>query len=341
MEDHESPAGGGLPATLMERFGGIGVGDHFGKLTVVRRTENRGRHACWECHCTCGGNKVVRGDRLRNGSTASCGCAQRYYQERRLVEIEESVTFKTFGKVFVLGTAREFKGRKQAHAVCVCTYCSGTSVQRASDVLRRNFRGCVCRYIGTIHERVSKHGFPPPWPVDESEPIEVTAMRAEWRSIIARCHNPNNRDYRDGVDGESSSANVGETALKHFSKTTVSDRLKRHWTGRTTTVPTRQKTALGLRGGSRHGIEETRYSLSIREPNSHWQNWRSGSASPMPKRTAVIEPETPGDQIAAWAVTPCYGHQFHTFGSGEAVAARFPLTACHGKPDASAEGTSS
>lgn len=179
----------------MVTFGGVSVGDRFGKLTVLGRTENRGRHACWQCECECGRNIVARGDRLRNGSTASCGCAQRDYQEARLVKIEKSVSFKTFGKVFVLGTAREFMGRKQVHAVCVCRYCSGTSVRRASDVLRDNFRGCDCRYKGTIRERVRKHGFPPPWPVDEREPIEVTKMRQEWRTMVARCHDPNNRDY--------------------------------------------------------------------------------------------------------------------------------------------------
>jgi hypothetical protein len=142
-----------------------------------------------------GRNIVVRGDRLREGSTGSCGCAQDEYQEARLVRVEESVSYKRFGKVFVLGTAREFKGRKQVHAVCVCRYCGGTSVQRASDVLRKNFRGCDSRYKGTIRERVRKHGFPVPWPVDEREPIEVTAIRQEWPTMVARCHDTNNRDY--------------------------------------------------------------------------------------------------------------------------------------------------
>jgi len=151
----------------MVTFGGVSVGDRFGRLTVLRRTENRGRHACWQCACDCGGNIVVRGDRLRGdrsgkGKTTSCGCAQDEYQEARLVGIEKSINLRNFGKMFVLGTAREFKGRKQVHAVCACRYCGGTSVHRASDVLRKNFRGCACRYVGTIRERVSKHGFPTP-----------------------------------------------------------------------------------------------------------------------------------------------------------------------------------
>jgi hypothetical protein len=184
-----------VSANRVLSFGGISTGDRFQKLVVLHRADNKGRHAYWNCECECGGKIVVRGDRLRTGGTGSCGCAQLEYQEARLVKIEKAVSLKPFGKVFVLGTAREFKGRKQVHAVCVCRYCGGTSVQRASDVFRKNFRGCDCRYKGTIRERVSKHGFPPPWPIDEREPIEVTAMRQDWRTMIARCHDPNNRDY--------------------------------------------------------------------------------------------------------------------------------------------------
>jgi hypothetical protein len=38
----------------MVTFGGMSVGDRFGRLTALHRTENRGRHACWECKCECG-----------------------------------------------------------------------------------------------------------------------------------------------------------------------------------------------------------------------------------------------------------------------------------------------
>jgi hypothetical protein len=175
-------------------FGGISEGDRFGKLTVARFVDRRGRHAFWECACECGQKIEVRGDHLRDRSTASCGCAKRQYQEARIVKVEESVSMRNFGKVFVLGSAREFKGRKEVHAVCVCKYCSGTSVHRASDVLRKDFRGCGCRYIGTVRERARRHGFPVPWPV-EGDSIEVMLMRAEWRSMVARCHDPNHRDY--------------------------------------------------------------------------------------------------------------------------------------------------
>lgn len=46
----------------------------FGRLTVVRRVENKGTSAAWECECTCGRKCVVIGANLRRGLQQSCGC---------------------------------------------------------------------------------------------------------------------------------------------------------------------------------------------------------------------------------------------------------------------------
>jgi hypothetical protein len=179
----------------MQSFGGITVGERIGKLTVVRRVENQRQHARWECLCECGQTIVVRGDHLRDGKTTSCGCAQRKYHENRTATASEAVVLKIFGKVFVMGTVEEFDGVRQLHAVCICRYCGGGNVRPAHDLLRKNFRGCDCRFIGTLEERNRKYGFPPPWPVRKRESLKVTMMRAQWRNMIARCHDPNNRDY--------------------------------------------------------------------------------------------------------------------------------------------------
>jgi hypothetical protein len=183
-----------------EAFGGISIGDSFGKLKVIRRRDNRGQHAFWECQCECDSAKLieVRGDHLRDGSTISCGCAQSDYQEARLRQIEKSVSLRNFGRMFVLGTTREFMGQKQVHAVCVCRYCGSTSVERARDVLRRNFRGCRCIYEELISDRISQYGYPPrPGETRKIKTVQEAKMEAEWRTMIARCHDPKNRDYPD------------------------------------------------------------------------------------------------------------------------------------------------
>ena len=54
------------------------VGEVFGRWTVVSQAQNPNpdvrRGAFWRCKCSCGGEKVVRGDMLRSGQSQSCGC---------------------------------------------------------------------------------------------------------------------------------------------------------------------------------------------------------------------------------------------------------------------------
>lgn len=58
------------------------VGSRFGRLTVRERSgSDARRNPRWLCECECGKRKVVRGDHLLSGRTASCGCLG---NERRL-----------------------------------------------------------------------------------------------------------------------------------------------------------------------------------------------------------------------------------------------------------------
>lgn len=50
------------------------TGKHFGRLTVLGRTQNIGPHTAWQCRCECGSEIAVRGQSLKIGDTRSCGC---------------------------------------------------------------------------------------------------------------------------------------------------------------------------------------------------------------------------------------------------------------------------
>lgn len=52
-------------------------GTQFGRWTVIKRTENKGTQATWECICECGSIKYVTGHALRSGNSQSCGCLAR------------------------------------------------------------------------------------------------------------------------------------------------------------------------------------------------------------------------------------------------------------------------
>lgn len=49
-------------------------GSTFGRLKVLGRADNRGKHVQWECRCICGSTVVVSATHLNSGHTQSCGC---------------------------------------------------------------------------------------------------------------------------------------------------------------------------------------------------------------------------------------------------------------------------
>lgn len=59
-------------------------GRKYGRLTVIKKAEKRGREQTWLCECDCGNSCVVRGANLRNGHTKSCGC----YNKERIIETQ-------------------------------------------------------------------------------------------------------------------------------------------------------------------------------------------------------------------------------------------------------------
>lgn len=60
------------------------TGDRHGRLTVLRRAENVGRHVAWLCICDCGNTTAVQGDHLQAGRTRSCGCLHAEEMSARL-----------------------------------------------------------------------------------------------------------------------------------------------------------------------------------------------------------------------------------------------------------------
>lgn len=78
------------------------TGKKFGKLTVLKRTENRGQKVYWECKCDCGNIKDVEAYRLTHGQTQSCGCYNMELIRQRSDEKIIDLTGKRFGKLVVL-----------------------------------------------------------------------------------------------------------------------------------------------------------------------------------------------------------------------------------------------
>ena len=63
--------------TALEKLSRVRIapGQVFGRLTVIRETEDRAfKNIVYECRCQCGNIVHVRGSMLKNGQVKSCGC---------------------------------------------------------------------------------------------------------------------------------------------------------------------------------------------------------------------------------------------------------------------------
>lgn len=50
------------------------TGRTFGMLTVLSQAPHIGTCVAWNCQCSCGNTKIVKGILLTLGKTTSCGC---------------------------------------------------------------------------------------------------------------------------------------------------------------------------------------------------------------------------------------------------------------------------
>lgn len=75
----------------------IAPGTRFGKLEVIKRTEEK-KHKCYMylCKCDCGEEKLFRSDMLRSGEVNSCGCLHDHLFRTNVK--------KAYAKNFVEGT---------------------------------------------------------------------------------------------------------------------------------------------------------------------------------------------------------------------------------------------
>ena len=68
------------------------TGQRFGRLTVIKRAENRGKNVYWLCKCDCGTIKEVVSRNLIHGCTQSCGC----YNMEKIIERSQDENHRKF-----------------------------------------------------------------------------------------------------------------------------------------------------------------------------------------------------------------------------------------------------
>lgn len=72
------------------------IGQTFGRLSVISQADSRGGKTYYNCICTCGNQKTVRGSHLKDGNVTSCGCYGREVAKQTATKHGQSRT-KLYG----------------------------------------------------------------------------------------------------------------------------------------------------------------------------------------------------------------------------------------------------
>lgn len=153
------------------------TGQRFGKLTVVKRVENKivsnsNQYAQWLCKCDCGNEIVATGVYLRTGNIKSCGCSKFY-------PTYIDLTGQKFGEWTVLKRS-DLKTPGKTWWTCKC---SCGVVKDVDAALLKNGRSKSCGHLHLTKGNYSKE-----------------RIYNVWRNMIARCNNPKAAHY-DSYDG--------------------------------------------------------------------------------------------------------------------------------------------
>lgn len=117
------------------------TGHKYGKLTVLERDftkKNSNKITYQLCKCDCGNNTIVRGSKLRNGETKSCGCLRKEKAKNNAIDIIN----QRFGKLLVLNREGS-TSNGLALQKCKCD-CGNETIVAGSNLRNGHTTSCGC-----------------------------------------------------------------------------------------------------------------------------------------------------------------------------------------------------
>lgn len=111
------------------------TGQKFGKLTVIKRSQNKGREVCWQCQCDCGTTCIVTRRDLQTGHTKSCGC----FKKERVIKYNKNekisdLSGQTFGHLTALYPLND---RKYGKVIWMCSCDCGKKHKVIGSLLKQ------------------------------------------------------------------------------------------------------------------------------------------------------------------------------------------------------------
>jgi hypothetical protein len=155
----------------------IAPGLRFGRLTVLEQAEpTPSGKARWKCRCDCGNISYPHANKLRSGSTKSCGCLQKELTSKRT---GIDLTGQRFDRLTVVERAglTSIGGYRWK---CQCD-CGNISYPATSDLRNGKTRSCEC----LCKENTSK-----------ARAIDLTGQRFGRLTVIEQAGLNSNGGYR-------------------------------------------------------------------------------------------------------------------------------------------------
>ena len=117
------------------------IGQRFGRLTVIKEAENKGKRTQWLCQCDCGKQHIATTESLRSGTCRSCGCLRIETAHTNGRKQLKDLTGQRFGKLTVLSYAGT--SRKRSSWLCECD-CGNSIIVNQMELMRNDTLSCGC-----------------------------------------------------------------------------------------------------------------------------------------------------------------------------------------------------
>lgn len=115
------------------------IGQKFGKLTVLEKSETVNRRSMWLCQCECGKMKILPGVELKRGRIKSCGCL---IKEKNGGRQFKDITNQKFGKLTAIKPL--YQDNKRLYVwLCKCD-CGNFTEVRGDSLRSGSISSCGC-----------------------------------------------------------------------------------------------------------------------------------------------------------------------------------------------------
>ena len=164
------------------------LGQRFGRLVVIKRDGSKKGKSTWLCQCDCGNLKVVTSDKLKSGTTQSCGCmaVEKITNLNKGKSMLIDLAGQKFGKLTVVEFSHFSEDKKRSFWKCRCD-CGNEIVTRADGLKSGHTNSCGCYNKEIVSETRAAitHGH------SEERIYNI------WVGMKTRCFNENADNYNN------------------------------------------------------------------------------------------------------------------------------------------------